>query len=89
MTTFYQSSPYLVLNLIFESLPEELSISGLSDVCEDGVLHAGQHSVRVRLHVRARAHTEKPGLRVDTIQLSILIKPHPGNVITCHSKTQY
>ena len=68
--------------ILGQALPPDVTVLSLGNVGEDGVLVTGGQGIRVGLGGGAGGHTEEAVLGVDGVQLAVVTKAHPGNVVT-------
>merc|ERR1712176_26705 len=68
--------------LVSDTLPPDISIGSLGDICVDGVLLHASHSVGVRVFGSTRGDSEEAVFWIDSSELSIFVEFHPGDIIT-------
>ena len=68
--------------LVGHCFPPHVPFRSYRAVSEDRVPHGRQHGVCVRLHARARRHSEKTVFGVDRVETSVVAELHPCDVIS-------
>ena len=68
--------------LVCHSFPPNVAFVRFSDIGEDAVLCEGVDGVGVSIHACAGSDAKETGLRVDRVELAVITKFHPTDVIT-------
>ena len=63
------------------AFPPHVAVVGERDVREDRVLLDRLHRVRIRLVIRARRDAEEAGLGIDGVELAVVARLDPGDVV--------
>ena len=65
-----------------ETLPPDVAIGGLGNVCEDAVARQRCESVGVCVLAGARSDAKEASLGIDGVELAVVAELHPGDVVT-------
>ena len=68
--------------VLFHAFPPHVAIVGQCDVGEDDVVIEALHAVGVGVQVGARSHAEVTRLGVDGVQVTVVVRLDPGDVVT-------
>ena len=68
--------------LVCHSFPPNVAFVRFRDIGEDAVLCESLDGVRVSIHTRARSDAKETSFRINRVELAVITKFHPTDVIT-------